>query len=106
MHVDGKTAEGRARALWPLRARAAPFAGSDVDISAIAITPAAVVEWLTCGAEIAVALWLIGEPLRAVERAVLSVNTVARSHVGSDVPIRQPLQKFPCPSSKPLALAE
>src|SRR5580704_5195199 len=95
MHVNGKTAEGRARALWPLRARAAPFAGSDVDISAIAITPAAVVELLTCGAAIAIAFRLVSEPLRAVERAVLSVDTIAGSHVSSDAPIRQPLQELP-----------
>src|SRR5438309_1206795 len=49
MHVDGKTAEGRAGALRPLRACPTTFAGSDVGIGAVAITPAAVVEWLPCG---------------------------------------------------------
>jgi hypothetical protein len=94
-HVNGKTAEGRARALWPLRARATPFAGSDVDIGAVAITPTAVVELLTCGAAIAVAFRLISEPLRAVERAVFFVDAIAGSHVSSDAPIRQPLQELP-----------
>ena len=97
MHVDGKTAEGRTGALRPLRACPTTFASSDVGIGAVAITPAAVVEWLTCGAEIAVAFRLIREPLWAVERAVLPVDTVARSYVGSDVPIRQPLQELSVP---------
>ena len=60
MHVDGKTAEGRG-ALRPLRACPTTFAVSDVGIGAVAITPATVVEWLTCGAEIAFAFRLISE---------------------------------------------
>src|SRR5580700_6241744 len=95
MHVNGKTAEGCAGALRSLRARATPFAGSDVDISAVPITPTAVVELLTCGAAIAIAFRLVSEPLRAVERAVLSVDTIAGSHVSSDAPIHQPLQELP-----------
>src|ERR1700678_1455264 len=88
MHVNGKTAEGCAGALRSLGARATAFAGSDVDISAVAITPTAVVELLTCGAAIAVAFRLISEALRAIERAVLSVDTIAGSHVSRDAPIR------------------
>src|SRR5580704_1650317 len=95
MHVDGKTADGCAGALWPLRTWPTTLAGSDVDIGAVAITPTAVVELLTCGTAIAVAFRLTGEPLRAVERAVLSVDTIAGSHVSSDAPIRQPLQELP-----------
>src|SRR6058998_2399279 len=33
----------------------------------------------------------------AVERAVLSVDPVAGSHIGRDAPIRQPLQELPVP---------
>src|ERR1035438_1519070 len=94
MHVDGKTAEGCAGALRSLRACPTTFAGSDVGIGAISSAPAAVVELLTGGAEIAVAFRLIGKPLRAVERAVLSVDTVPRAHIRSDVPLQQPLQKL------------
>src|SRR5208282_175159 len=94
MHVDGKTAEGCARALRSLRTRTTTFAGSDVGIGAIPSTAATVVELLPCGAEIAVAFRLIGKPLRAVERAVLSVDAVPRAHIGSDVPLQQPLQKL------------
>src|SRR6266851_663281 len=97
MHVDGKAAECRAGALRSLRAGTTPFAGSDVGIGAVTNTPAAVVELLSCRAAIAVAFRLISKTLWAVERAVLSVDTVAGSHVGSDVPIRQPLQKLPVP---------
>ena len=32
-----------------------------------------------------------------VERAVLSVDTVAGSHIGRDAPLRQPLQELPVP---------
>src|ERR1700675_2064812 len=34
---------------------------------------------------------------RTVERAVLSVDTVAGSHIGRDASIRQPLQELPVP---------
>src|SRR3989449_11771554 len=94
MHVDGKTAEGCASALRSLRAGTTTFAGSDVGIGAISSAPAAVVEWLTGGAEIAVAFRLIGKPPRAVERAVLFVGNVPRAHIGGDVPVPQPLQKI------------
>jgi hypothetical protein len=67
MHVDGKTAEGGACALRSLRARTTTFAGSDVDVGTIPSAPAAIVEWLPCGAKIAVTFRLIGEPLGAVE---------------------------------------
>src|SRR5256712_11353025 len=93
MHVDGKTAEGCASALRSLRAGTTTFAGSDVGIGAISSAPAAVVEWLTGGAEIAVAFRLIGKTLRALERAVPSVGTVPRAHKGSDFPLPQPLPK-------------
>ena len=58
---------------------------------------AAVVELLPGGTAIAVAFGLIRETLGTVERAVLSVDTVAGSHIGSDAPIRQPLQELPVP---------
>src|SRR5271157_5778153 len=97
MHVDGKTAEGCASALRSLRTRPTTFAGSDIGIGTILGAPATVVELLACGAEIAVAFRLIGEPLGTVERTVLSVDTVASPHIRSDAPIRQPLQELPVP---------
>jgi len=43
---------------------------------------------------IAVAFGLIPEPLGSVERAVLSVDTVAGLHIGCDVPIRRLIADF------------
>jgi hypothetical protein len=56
-----------------------------------------IVEGLACGTDIAVAFGLVSKPLRAVVRAVLSVDTVAGSHIRSDAPIRQPLQELSVP---------
>ena len=64
-------------------------------MSAVPSAPPAVVELLACRTEVAVAFRLICKTLGAVERAVLSVDAVAGSHVGSDAPIRQPLQELP-----------
>src|SRR5438876_11553978 len=50
--------------------------------------------------DIAVAFGLIREPLWTVKRAVLSVDAVAGSHIRSDAPICQPLQKLPIPVSR------
>ena len=41
--------------------------------------------------------WLVSEPLGTEERTPLSVDTVRGPHIGSDVTIRQPLQKLPIP---------
>jgi hypothetical protein len=64
---------------------------------AVPMNSTPIVEWLTGGTDIAVAFGLISKPLGTVERAVLSVDTVAGSHIGSDAPIRQPLQELPVP---------
>src|SRR6202043_352180 len=53
-----------------------------------------VVQLLSCRTTVGVALGLISKSLRAIAGIVLSQSTVAGSHVGSDVPIRQPLQKL------------
>jgi hypothetical protein len=56
-----------------------------------------IVEGLAGGTDIAVVFGLISKPLWTVERAVLSVDAVAGSHIRSDAPIRQPLQELPFP---------
>src|SRR5439155_2006621 len=84
--VDGKIPECSTGALGLWRTRTATFARPDVGIGAVAQVVAAVVEWLACGTDIAVAFGLISKPLWTVEWAVLSVDTVAGSHIGSDAP--------------------
>src|ERR1035437_2531326 len=56
-----------------------------------------IVQLLSCRTTVGVALGLISKSLRAIAGIVLSQSTVASAHVGSDVPIRQPLQKLPVP---------
>ena len=63
----------------------------------VPVTSATVVQGLARGADVAIVFGFVGETIRAVERAVLSVDTVASSHIGSDAPIRQPLQELPIP---------
>ena len=53
--MDGKITECSTGALRFLRARTTAFAGPDIGIGAVASIAAAIVEWLPCGAAIAVA---------------------------------------------------
>jgi hypothetical protein len=92
MLVDDQTPEGGTGAVWSERARTTTLAGPYVGIGTVPMTKAAVIEGLACGTDITVAFGLIGEALGTVEWAVLSVDTVAGSHIGSDAPICQPLQ--------------
>src|SRR5258708_23373514 len=98
--MDDKTPQGCTGALRSQRARPTTFAGPNIGIGAVAMTSAAVVEGLTCGTDIAIAFGQISKPLGTVERAVLSVNTVAGSHIMRDAPIRQPLQELPVPARR------
>src|SRR5207245_1508568 len=95
--VDDKAAEGSTGALWSERAWAAFFACPDVVEGSIAINSAPVVEYLAGGADIAIVFWFVRETLGAKVWTPLSVDTVAGSHVRSDVAIRQPLQEVPVP---------
>jgi hypothetical protein len=97
VHVDGKKAKRSAGALGFERTRTATFASPDVGIGAVPLVATTVVELLPRRTAIAVAFGLIGEPLRNVERTVLSVDTVASSHIRSDATIRQPVQELPVP---------
>ena len=92
--MDGKIPECSTGALRFLRARTTTFASSDISIGAVPLVAAAVVEWLPCGAAIAVAFRKVRKTFGTVEWAVFSVNAVAGSHVGSDVPLQQPLQEL------------
>src|ERR1700751_454801 len=60
----------------------------------IAMASATVVERLACRTDVAITLRFVSKTLRTVEWAVLAVDTVASSHVGRDVPIREPLQEL------------
>jgi hypothetical protein len=55
------------------------------------MTPAAVVQGLTGRTEIAIVFRFVSEMLGTKEWTPLSVDAVARAHIRSDVPIRQPL---------------
>src|SRR5713226_9712435 len=93
IHVDGKKAEHSAGALGFERTRTATLAGPDVGIGAVPHAAATIVQLLPRRTAIAVAFGLIGEPLGTVKRAVLSVDAVTGSHVGSDATIRQQSQE-------------
>src|ERR1700722_9497482 len=56
-----------------------------------------VVQLLSCGTTVGIALGLIGKSLRAIAGIVLSQSTVAGSHIRSDASICQPLQELPVP---------
>ena len=75
-----------------LRARTTTFAGPDIGIGAVAQVAAAVVEWLSGGTAVCVAFWKTGKTFGAVERTVLSVDTVVGPHVRRDVALHSPLQ--------------
>lgn len=89
--MDDQASESRTGALRSERARATPFACSDVGPGVNAMTLTTVVQRLTGRAEIAILFRFISETLGAEEWTPLSVDTVAGSHVRGDVPIRQPL---------------
>jgi len=55
---------------------------------------AAVVQWLTGGAEIAIVFRFIAITLGTKERTVLAMDAVTGPHVRSDAAIRQPLQEL------------
>jgi hypothetical protein len=77
--VDDQAAEGGTGALWSLRARTTAFAGPDIGIGPVAMTPTAIVKRLARGTDVAIVFGLIRKTLRAIERAVLSMDTVAGS---------------------------
>ena len=68
MHVDGKILQRRGCALRFLRARPTPLAGPDIDVGTVPSIVSAVVEWLACGTEVAVAFGKIGKTLGTIER--------------------------------------
>jgi hypothetical protein len=57
----------------------------------IAMALTTVVQGLTGRADIAIVLRFVSETLGSEEWTPFSVDTVAGSHIRSDVPIRQPL---------------
>src|SRR5262249_57212801 len=73
------------------------FASPNVSVGPVPQAAATIVQLLPCGTEIAVAFRLIRKMLGTEERAPLSVDTVASSHVRGDIPIGQPLQKLSVP---------
>ena len=89
--MNDQATECRTGALWSQRAGTAPFACPDVGPGMIAMTSTAIVQRLTRRAGIAVVFRFISETLGSEEWASLSVDTVARPHIGCNVPIRQPL---------------
>src|ERR1700732_4701461 len=97
IHMNGEILISPTGALRLLRTCPTTFAAADIGVSAVANIQADIVELFPSRTAIAVAFGLIGEPLGTVERAVLSVDTVAGSHIRSDAPIRQPLQELPVP---------
>jgi len=95
--VDDKAPEGSAGALWSERARATLFACPDVVEGSIAINSATIVEELASRTEIAIVFRFVDKTIGTEVGTPLSVNTVAGSHIGSDVTIGQPLQELPVP---------
>jgi hypothetical protein len=89
--MNDQASESRTRALRSERARATPFARTDVSPTVIAMTFAAVVQGLTGRTDIAIVLWFVSETIGTEEWTPLSVDTVTSPHIGSDVTIRQPL---------------
>jgi hypothetical protein len=84
-------------ALRFLRTCPTTLAAADIGVLAVANIQADIVKLFSRRKAIAIAFGLIGEPLGTVERTVLSVDTVAGSHITSDAPIRQPVQELPVP---------
>src|ERR1700737_806200 len=97
IHVNGEILISPTGGLAFLRTCPTTFAAADIGVSAVANIQADIVELFPRRTAIAIAVGLIREPLGTVERAVLSVDTVAGSHIGRDAPIRQPLQELPVP---------
>src|ERR1039457_4872754 len=97
IHMNGEILISPTGALRFLRTRPTTFAAPDIGVSAVANIQADIVELFPRRTAIAITFGLIREPLGTVERTVLSVDTVAGSHIGRDVPIRQPLQEHPVP---------
>src|ERR1035441_6817613 len=94
MHVGGKILVLARGALRLLRTRTATFAASDVGVGSIPHIQTDEVDWLASRTEVAVGFGKIGEAVGTVERVVLAQSTVASAHIGSDVPLQQPLQKL------------
>ena len=88
MDVDGEIFVLAGGALRLLRTRTTTFAASDVGMGSIPDIQTDEVEWLTCGAEIAVAFWNKGETLGTVEWVVLAESAVPSAHIGFDPPLR------------------
>ena len=80
MHVDGKILQRRGFALRFLRARPTLLAGPDIDVGTVPSIVSAVVEWLACGTEVAVAFGKIRKTLGTIERTVLAESAVPRAH--------------------------
>src|ERR1022692_2034056 len=95
--VNGEILISPTGALRFLRTCPTTFAAAEVGVSAVANIQADIVELFSRRTAIAIAFGLIREPLGAVERAVLSADTVAGSHIGRNAPFRQPLQELPVP---------
>src|SRR5215467_14779558 len=63
----------------------------------VPMTSATVVERLARRTDIAIVFRFVSKTLGSEERAVLSMNAVASSHIRRDAPIHQPLQKLAVP---------
>src|ERR1039457_5627717 len=94
MDVDGEILVLARGALRLLRTRTATLAASDVGVGSIPHIQTDEVECLASRTEVAVGFGKIGEAVGTVERAVLAQSAVPRAHIGSDVPLQQPLQKL------------
>src|SRR5262249_1367803 len=95
LHVDSKIPERGAGALRLQPTFPTTLASPNVHLGPVSQATATIIQLLPSGTEIAITFRLIGKTLGTVVRAVLPMNTVAGAHVGSDVPIPQPLQKLP-----------
>jgi len=92
--VDGKIPERSGRALGSLLTRPALLARSDIAERTIPLVAAAIVQLLTCWADVAVAIRHVGKALRTIEGAPRSPNSIPGGHVRRDLPVHQPLQKL------------
>src|SRR5262244_826031 len=97
LHVDGTKPERSVRALRLQGTLTATLASPNVSVGPVPQITTTIIQLLPCRTDIAMTFRLISKTLGTIEAAVLPMNTVAGSHVGGNIPIRQPLQKLSVP---------
>jgi len=94
IHVDGEEAKCSSGALRLQRAWSTLGTSPDVSKRAVPDIASAVIQLLTCWAEIAVALRLVCEALRAEQRTPCPSHSIAHGHVWRNLSVHQPLQQL------------